>query len=393
MSKLTERIESFNEGRRPDLLKMKYEAMRRSPYRFFRGTCHLFYEDFKYQVNWPDDTRAWICGDLHLENFGTFKAENGLIYFDMNDFDEAILAPVTWEIARTVTSIHLLAKKLNFNKKEITALVNCFIEKYTDTLTRGKAIMFERQAAQGMVEDLINRAMERKHEKLIKQRTYKKKGERKLNTDNGKALPLKKEEKQFIEGFVSYWSNLKFNDRYIFKDAALRIAGTGSLGLRRYIILSWDTLIKEFVVLDMKEAKASSLAPHVPYQQPYWNNEAMRIVGCQEKIQYLTPALLTAVAFQQTYFVIAALQPSEDTINFESSEINPKRFINVLETMAIIAASGQLRSSGREGSSNTGELMNFGLHHKQWLQPLLHFSEMYADQVQEDYEAFCKSRL
>ena len=56
---------------------------------FLRSTCHLFYED------WPADTPlneaplAWICGHLHLENFGTFKGDNRLAYFDINDFDEA----------------------------------------------------------------------------------------------------------------------------------------------------------------------------------------------------------------------------------------------------------------------------------------------------------------
>src|SRR5438093_6176641 len=40
----------FNEGRDPERLDMKYEAMRQSPFAFFRGTCHLFWED------WPRDS-------------------------------------------------------------------------------------------------------------------------------------------------------------------------------------------------------------------------------------------------------------------------------------------------------------------------------------------------
>jgi len=64
----------FNEGRDPERLDMKYEAMRQSPFAFFRGTCHLFWED------WPRDSpldsapATWVCGDLHLENFGTYMA-------------------------------------------------------------------------------------------------------------------------------------------------------------------------------------------------------------------------------------------------------------------------------------------------------------------------------
>ena len=26
---------------------------------------------------------SWLCGDLHLENFGSFNRDNRLVYFDM----------------------------------------------------------------------------------------------------------------------------------------------------------------------------------------------------------------------------------------------------------------------------------------------------------------------
>ena len=77
------RILRFNEGRDPERLDMKYEAMRQSPFAFFRGTCHLFWED------WPRDSPlnsapvTWVCGDLHFENFGTYKGDNRLVYFDI----------------------------------------------------------------------------------------------------------------------------------------------------------------------------------------------------------------------------------------------------------------------------------------------------------------------
>ena len=96
------RILRFNEGRDPERLDMKYEAMRQSPFAFFRGTCHLFWED------WPRDSPlnsapvTWVCGDLHFENFGTYKGDNRLVYFDINDFDEAVLAACTFDVTREV---------------------------------------------------------------------------------------------------------------------------------------------------------------------------------------------------------------------------------------------------------------------------------------------------
>ncbi|EGW22269.1 Protein of unknown function DUF2252 [Methylobacter tundripaludum SV96] len=93
-----ERILIFNQGRDPDRLIMKYCAMRTDAFAFLRGTCHLFYQDWPANSPLNDAPSAWICGDLHLENFGSFKGENRLTYFDINDFDEAALAPATWEL-------------------------------------------------------------------------------------------------------------------------------------------------------------------------------------------------------------------------------------------------------------------------------------------------------
>jgi uncharacterized protein (DUF2252 family) len=46
----------------------------------------------------PDSPVFWICVGLHIENFASYKGDNCLAYFDLNDFDESILAPVAWEL-------------------------------------------------------------------------------------------------------------------------------------------------------------------------------------------------------------------------------------------------------------------------------------------------------
>src|ERR1700733_13039844 len=96
MEDISRRIIAFNKDRLPDLVQLKYESMTDNPFRFFRGTNHIFYDDLQNAGPMPESPAAWICGDLHLENFGTYKSDNRLIYFDLNDFDEAILAPVSW---------------------------------------------------------------------------------------------------------------------------------------------------------------------------------------------------------------------------------------------------------------------------------------------------------
>src|SRR5579871_154393 len=102
MKPLYQRILDFNEGRLPEMLQKKYAIMATNAFSFYRGTCHLFYEDLNKVKDFPDSPPAWICGDMHIENFGSYKGDNRLVYFDLNDFDEAILAPCLWEASRMV---------------------------------------------------------------------------------------------------------------------------------------------------------------------------------------------------------------------------------------------------------------------------------------------------
>src|ERR1700755_941022 len=109
MHNITKRINEFEAGRLPDMLALKHKFMAQNIFRFYRGTCHLFYEDISKEKALAKSPLAWICGDLHLENFGSYKGDNRLVYFDLNDFDEAALAPCTWEPARLLVSLHVAA--------------------------------------------------------------------------------------------------------------------------------------------------------------------------------------------------------------------------------------------------------------------------------------------
>ncbi len=104
-----DRVMAYNAGREPERLHMKLTAMQTNPFTFLRGTCHLFYEDWHTSLTQIKSPSAWICGDCHLENFGTYKGDNGLVYFDLNDFDECALAPCLWDLTRLLTSLILAA--------------------------------------------------------------------------------------------------------------------------------------------------------------------------------------------------------------------------------------------------------------------------------------------
>src|SRR3978361_2048809 len=104
MATLYQRLTSFHTDMLPEKVSLKYEVMAENAFRFYRGTCHLFYEDLAAAQPLPLSPLSWICGDLHLENFGSFRGENDLVYFDLNDFDEGLSAPAAYEVVRMATS-------------------------------------------------------------------------------------------------------------------------------------------------------------------------------------------------------------------------------------------------------------------------------------------------
>jgi uncharacterized protein (DUF2252 family) len=40
-----------------------------------------------------------------LRNGRSYKGDNRLVYFDINDFDEGVLAPASWDLLRMLASI------------------------------------------------------------------------------------------------------------------------------------------------------------------------------------------------------------------------------------------------------------------------------------------------
>ena len=109
---VVQRIQSFNAGRDPERLQLKYRAMRKGPFAFLRGTCHLFHERLPSGGVLASLPRVWVCGDLHLENFGSYKADNRLVYFDVNDFEEAVLAPASRDLVRLLASVRVGAESV-----------------------------------------------------------------------------------------------------------------------------------------------------------------------------------------------------------------------------------------------------------------------------------------
>ena len=386
------RIEKFNNGRNPELLKLKYKKLATDPFYFFRGTCHLFYEDLSQNSGMNLAPLTWICGDLHLENFGSYKGDNRLVYFDINDFDEAVIAPCTWELVRFITSIIVGSRTLGIDEKESLNLSELYLKTYSQTLSKGKAKTVEKETAKGLVKDLLESLKKRNRADFLDKRTQEKKGKRRLIVDNKRIIPATAAEQENVQKLIKNWHHTTNQnaDFYQILDIQKRIAGTGSLGLERYIILvEGNGSPDENYLLDFKETQSSSLQPYLPASQPQWETPAKRVVAIQQRLQGTSRALLEAINDSDKSYLLRELQPEEDAVNLQAWDGKLGRLQKLIETMAQVTAWDQLRSGGRQGSAIADELINFG--QSSWHNSILEYAVYYSQKVNQDFQEFRQS--
>jgi len=377
-------------GRDPERLAMKLRLISGDPFDFFRGTAELFFQTLPVNGLLRDAPRVLTCGDLHLENFGTFRGGNRLVYFDLNDFDEACVAPLTMELARYLASVYAGAKSLKLADERADHLCELFLARYAATLAQGKPAWLERSTSRGMVKELLVSLKKRRRNTLLNQRTrLRKNGERALLVDGVKILEVKREEREHVRSCLKAYAAKQPNpDFYQPLDIGRRVAGNGSLGLPRYIVLIEGHGGPDgHVLLDLKAANPSALAPHVAGKQPRWHSEGERVVAIQQVMQAMSPALLAGVSLHGVSFMLKELQPSTDKLDLEGARGRLISLTEVIEDMAHLTAWAQLRGCGRFGAALPDELMKFGAR-RDWQQPLLRTARAAAERNHSQWREY-----
>jgi uncharacterized protein (DUF2252 family) len=379
-------IRDFNSQRNPENLNYKYQKMSQDAFSFFRGTCHLFYSDLIEQISTLSSPKVWICGDLHLENFGGYKGDDRQIYFGINDFDEGTLAPCSWDLLRLVTSIFVAADSLKIDESIAIDLSISLLSNYTNYLKSGQVRAIHRHNSQGMVEDLLADLEERQRSDWLDDRTELNNNLRSLKIIEGKVKPIDNLTRQTTIAVVENWAKNRLQpDFFKVIDVANRIAGNSSLGLDRYLLLvEGNGSPDRNYLLDLKEQPTSVLQPYLS-SQPTWQNEATRVTTIQNFFQIAPPALMDAIAFNGKSYVLRELQPTQDKIDLSLTEGKPNKLAKIIDTIAIVTAAAHLHGSGKKGADTAQSLMDFA-NNSDWHQPILTIAKNYVQQVHIDYQ-------
>jgi hypothetical protein len=125
---LTRHIRILNE----DLI-LKHEAMRSGVFPFLRATYYRWAQIWADHC--PEEARApkaLSVGDLHVENFGTWRDVEARLIWGVNDFDEATTLPYTNDLIRLATSV--LLARMDCGEREGADLI---VKGYRDALEKG----------------------------------------------------------------------------------------------------------------------------------------------------------------------------------------------------------------------------------------------------------------
>lgn len=118
-------------------LKLKHQAMSRTPFELLRATF------YRWVQIWPEICReeaeaplVLAVGDLHVENFGSWRDSEGRLVWGVNDFDEACYLPFTNDLIRLAASIFLAieADHLRMNADDAC---NAILSGYQDSIRAG----------------------------------------------------------------------------------------------------------------------------------------------------------------------------------------------------------------------------------------------------------------
>jgi hypothetical protein len=128
-------------GHRTDLvekdLRLKHTNMKAAIFPFLRATF------YRWAQVWPKACpdlakapHALAVGDLHVENFGTWRDVEGRLIWGVNDFDESYPMAYANDLVRLAVSAHLAAEAGHLQLKE-KDICDSILEGYRDSLREG----------------------------------------------------------------------------------------------------------------------------------------------------------------------------------------------------------------------------------------------------------------
>jgi uncharacterized protein (DUF2252 family) len=384
----------FNAGRKPKLVRIKLRRMDEDVFAFFRGTDHLFARYWP-ELRPPDAGPAvLVSGDLHLENFGAYRTDDSDFRFDINDFDEAVVAPCSLDLARCATSILLAAHTWGLTPIQANRMVLAFLEEYrravAEAVRTGVVGEVAPGGGDGPIRDLLGATMMGSQARLLDHQTRTTRaGKRRIRRSSDRHPAVSDRRAAKVGQAVESYGQSAANPRaYRVLDVTGRVAGVGSLGLRRYTsLVEGGGSPDGNRLLDVKEAAPSSVLGCAGGTQPEaWANEAARVVEAQRQLQAKPAVGLGTLEISGRWYRVRELIPDEHRSSLDRLQRKPGKLRRAVELTGRLTAWSQVRGGRLPGGDQGPALARWAAGAA--LDAVLAAAARYAERTRQDYTAF-----
>ncbi len=435
-----ELLESQNASRVKELLPIRYERMAENPFAFYRGCALPMAGDLATLPTTSLHVQA--SGDAHIANFGIFATPERHLVFDLNDFDETTRGPWEWDLKRLAASVEICARNLGLSSGKAKAAVRACVGSYHQAMARfasmGNLEVWYAQADADHIAALVDehgrksdrKALEKtvsKAEKKTSARAVAKftevvDGKLRIVSDPPLIVPLRDiaaakaskagsdlsfrdelgQDVRFAHEDASaklirlilkgYRRSLPENrrsllDSYHGVDIARKVVGVGSVGLRAWICVFEGASADDPLVLQIKEAEASVLERYVG--KSIYPESGQRVVEGQRAIQVASDAFLGWTRLPgedgklHDYYV---RQLWDGKGAPDLTKIDAHQLTHLAALCGWTLARAHARTGDRFAiASYLGEDDAAD-------DAFCSFAKSYADQTEEDYEAFLAAR-
>jgi uncharacterized protein (DUF2252 family) len=394
-------------GRLPALLAIKWERMAASPFGFFRGAVPVMAADLAVLPHTGIFTQ--LCGDAHVRNLGAFAAPDGRLVFDINDFDETIRGPFEWDVKRLATSIILAGRECGSKSTACGVAAGVLLRAYRRSMhafarmpvmdvARFQVHRLQRIAPVSQVLRQAERATPLNNQAHL---TVLPKASVKAGKGASPAHRIFVEHKplQFrlkgakadlvLDSLSQYRESLlperqHFFDLYRPLDVAFKVVGTGSVGLRDYVVYMEGNGSDDPLFLQIKEEPNSAYAPYLG-EMGAPQHQGHRVVQGQRSMQFQSDLLLGWTTINNRHYLVRQLNDHKGSIAIE--DLKGEGLNQYAEICGELLARGHARSgdaialSGYIGTSD------------RFIEAIAEFAVDYADQTEVDYEEFMHSRF
>src|ERR1700733_12765334 len=404
-------LDAATRGRVPELVALKKELMAVSPFGYFRGAVPVMAYDLSLTANTGICNQ--LCGDAHVRNLGAYAAPDGRLVFDINDFDETVVAPFEWDVKRMATSLILAGRASGGKNVSCRQAAALFLEQYR-SMMRMFALMPVLEAARYQVHRLqdvvpvqgILRLAERAtpmHTLLTLTEVKGPVGAKKASKGfKAKEAPPETGERVFkakpptltrvtgemaakvVGSLTKYAESLlperrHFLAQYRPVDVAFKVVGTGSVGLRDYVVLMEGNGPKDPLFLQIKEEVASGYAPYVAVKaRKERENQGRRVVEGERAMQLQSDPFLGWTTMEGRDYLVRQLNDHKASINLANLKT-----VGLLEYAAVC---GEVLARGHARAGDSAMIAGYLGRSARFDVAVGEFANAYANQTELDWK-------